>query len=293
MSSGRQEFSTVGTFQVEPTPGADGQDFAGNLQPPARYLVLRGFKSRFLPRPRDLYVYLPEAYLSEPARRFPVLYLNDGQNLMDGQLSYVVNQTWRAHAAAESLTSKGLIEPLILVGIGNTGRGRMLEYTPTRDPRYGGGEGARYGRLLLEELLPLIRGTFRTLDGPQHTGLGGSSLGGLISLGLGLDRPDVYGRLAVLSPSVWWDHRSLLEAVNHVRIPGGVPLPRIWLSMGTGEGLRHLRDTDLLDRRLVARGWRPGVDLRYVRTQRALHNEAAWANRFGETLEFLFPVTRK
>ena len=103
---------------------------------------------------------------------------------------------------------------MILVGIANTGLRRMAEYTPTRDFKMGGGEGRSYGRLLIEELKPLIDRTYRTLPDAKDTGLGGSSLGGLISLYLGFAHPEVFGKMAVMSPSLWWDHRSILNAIK-------------------------------------------------------------------------------
>jgi predicted alpha/beta superfamily hydrolase len=260
-----------------------GYELDGN----PRYRVLRNFHSRFLADDRDVSIYLPEQYQAEPQRRFPVFYLHDGQNLFDGRISYAVNRTWRAHQTADALTRDGRIEPVILVGIANTGVRRMAEYTPTRDAKLGGGEGARYGRLLAEELKPLIDRRFRTLPRPENTALGGSSLGGLITLALGLEYPDIFGKLAVMSPSVWWDNRSVLTLVNAI---GTKPALKIWLDMGTAEGLRHLRDTDLLHRRLVLRGWKDDVDLKYVRISGAVHDEEAWAARFDQVLRFLFPA---
>jgi predicted alpha/beta superfamily hydrolase len=256
-----------------------------------RYLRLQNFRSRFLPGRRDITVWLPEAYLADPTRRFPVFYLHDGQNLIDPRTSFVPGRTWEVDATADALTASAQIEPLILVGIANTGVRRMAEYTPTRDPRRGGGEGARYGRLLVQELKPLIDLCFRTLPGPANTALGGSSLGGLISLALALDYPSVFGKVAVMSPSVWWNQRAILN-----RVSGARPRPdiRIWLDMGTHEGLRHLRDTDLLDRRLVQRGWHgdgPTPDLFYGRYPGATHDESSWASRFDDVLRFLFPTT--
>jgi predicted alpha/beta superfamily hydrolase len=254
-----------------------------------RYRVLRGFHSRFLPDNRDISIYLPEAYRTEPRRRFPVFYLHDGQNLFDGRTSYAANRTWRAHTTADWLTRQGLIEPLILVGIANTGARRIAEYTPTRDARLGGGEGTLYGRLLVEDLKPLIDRRFRTLPDAANTALGGSSLGGLITLVLGMKYPEVFGKLAVLSPSVWWDNRSLLTLMNPSQPKQRL---RIWLDMGTAEGLRHLRDTDLLHRRLVLRGWSDGIDLKYLRVPGGVHDEEAWAARFDQVLKFLFPAVK-
>jgi predicted alpha/beta superfamily hydrolase len=257
-------------------------DLAGN----PRYLV-REFHSKILPDDRAVQVYLPTQYMEDEERRFPVFYLHDGQNLFDGRTSYIPGKTWNAHTTADQLNADGEIEPVILVGIANTGLRRMAEYTPTRDMKMGGGEGRKYGRLLIEELKPWIDGAFRTLSGAENTGLGGSSLGGLISLFLGWENPSVFGKLAVMSPSLWWDHRSIL---NIIQRPGPKPDLRIWLDMGTGEGARHVRDADLLEQILVRRGWQPGVDLVYEKVEGAVHDEQAWSERFGDVLRFLFPV---
>ena len=216
-----------------------------------------------------------------------MFYLHDGQNLFDGRTSYVPGCTWRAHSTTDSLTEASEICPVILVGIANTGLRRMAEYTPTRDFKMGGGEGRRYARLLVEELKPLIDRRYRTLTGPRDTAVGGSSLGGLISLYIGFEYPGSFGNLAVLSPSLWWDHRSILNLVARVS-----PKPdlRIWLDMGTAEGAHHLRDADLLYKTLLGRGWKPGIDLEYTRVEGGLHSEEAWALRFGDVLRFLFPA---
>jgi predicted alpha/beta superfamily hydrolase len=230
-------------------------------------------------------VYLPPQYRTEPERRFPVFYLHDGQNLFDGRTSYVVGHTWQAGSTADQLNEAGAIEPVILVGVANTGLRRMAEYTPTHNPKMGGGEGKKYGQLLIDELKPFVDRTYRTLTGPEDTGLGGSSLGGLVTLFLGLERPDVFGKLAVMSPSIWWDHRSILGFVNQA-----APKPelRIWLDMGTAEGTRHVRDADHLHRMLLRLGWREGIDLAYLEVEGGVHSEDAWAQRFDEVLRFLF-----
>ncbi|WP_263371492.1 alpha/beta hydrolase [Granulicella cerasi] len=288
---------------LDATPSLDHPTYPEERELDAnpRYRILRDFESRYLPDARDIRIYLPEAYLSEPTRRFPVFYLHDGQNLFDGRLSYVAGKTWQANSTADRLTREGRIEPVILVGLDNTGTHRMADYTPTRDKEYGGGEGPLYGRLLVDELKPLIDSALRTLPDAANTGLGGSSLGGLISLFLGLQHPTVFGKLAVLSPSVWWDNRALLNSVGAPKRtilsrfqslpapPPAAPRARIWLDMGMAEGLRHLRDCDLLAKRLVTRGWKPGQDLEYLRVPGGLHNEEAWAARFDQVLEFLFP----
>jgi predicted alpha/beta superfamily hydrolase len=244
------------------------------------------FHSAILPDDRTVCVYLPPQYAAEPDRRFPAFYLHDGQNLFDPRTSYIPGRTWRAGSTADAVNEQGRSEPVILVGIANTGLRRMAEYTPTRDFRMGGGEGRSYGQVLIEELKPFVDNTFRTLAEAEHTGLGGSSLGGLITLYLGLKHPDVFNRLAVLSPSIWWDHRSILTLIS-----GAVPRPdlRIWLDIGTAEGSRHVRDTELLYHLLQRHGWRPGIDLAFLKVPDGMHDEDAWADRFDQVLSFLFP----
>ncbi len=244
--------------------------------------------SAILPDPasRQISVYLPEAYFASPDRHFPVFYLHDGQNLIDPNTSYIPGRTWRVASTTDRMIAESRIEPVILVGVANTGIRRMPEYTPTRDFRMGGGDGPLYGRLLTQELKPFIDRTYRTLPDPRHTGLGGSSLGGLISLFLGFRYPDVFGRLAILSPSIWWDHRSILQIVTRARPQ---PRPRIWLDIGTGEGLRHVRDTELLYRLLCQQGWTDPHDLRLLVVENGIHDEDAWAARFDQVLAFLFP----
>jgi predicted alpha/beta superfamily hydrolase len=163
-----------------------------------------GFQSQVLSEPRDLIVYVPPGYDTDVNQRYPVLYLHDGQNLFDGATAFVPGQDWRVDDTAQELVIARVIEPLIIVGVYNTGEHRVDEYTPTRDRNQGaGGEAGLYGRMLTEELKPFIDRTYRTLPDPVNTGLGGSSLGGLATLYLGLQHPDVFGKLAVLSPSVW------------------------------------------------------------------------------------------
>ncbi|HLI78057.1 MAG TPA: alpha/beta hydrolase-fold protein, partial [Acidobacteriaceae bacterium] len=177
-----------------PQPEMDAEGYwhwetDGDLDHNPRLRHLRGFHSSFLADDRTICVWLPIAYGTEPERRFPVLYLHDGQNLFDGRTSYVPGRTWCAHATADRLTRERLIEPVILVGIANAGHRRMDEYTPSRDWRHGGGKSPLYARLLVDELKPLIDSCLRTRTGPENTGLGGSSLGGLVSLAIGLDYP--------------------------------------------------------------------------------------------------------
>jgi predicted alpha/beta superfamily hydrolase len=246
------------------------------------------FASKYLSTPRDLIVYLPRGY-GEPNVRYPVLYLQDGQNLFDPATAFL-GQDWRADLTADELIARGAIEPVIIVGIYNTGVRRVSEYTPSRDPqRKKGGKAGRYAQMMARELKPFIDSLYSTRKAATQTGIGGSSLGGLVSLETGLLYPRVFGKLAVMSPSVWWDQRSILGMVE--KYPANLR-PRIWLDAGTHEGDQpHLVIDDLrrLRAALEAKGWREGVDLSYCEEQGAAHNESAWGGRFGQVLQYLFP----
>jgi len=253
-----------------------------------RYLV-HTWKSSTLAQIRAVAVYLPAAYESDPLRHFPVMYLHDGQNLFDPELSYVKGSTWRAGETADRLTEEGKIEPLILIGVANVGVGRIAEYTPFADHRLGGGEGPQFAQAIVDGMLPSIASRYRVATGRDNTGIGGSSLGGLLSLWMGFHYPEIFGRVAALSPSLWWAKRHMLTESGFLEI---TQRPRIWLDMGLEEGFAHVRDTDLLARTLEHKGWQSGRDLRYRRIRHGIHSETAWADRFGEVLEFLFPATK-
>jgi predicted alpha/beta superfamily hydrolase len=245
------------------------------------------FPSSILKNERDLVVYLPPGYEEQPERRFPVLYLHDGQNLFDGATAFVPGMDWRVGETADQMIVSGAVEPLIIVGIYNVGKHRIHEYTPTRVPKLGGGRANRYAKFLIGELKAFIDQEYRTLGDFEHTGLGGSSLGGLVSLYVGLKYPKVFGRLAALSPSVWWNQRVMLRYAATLQPE---PRPRIWLDIGTGEGPQILRDVENFRDVLLQKGWQPGQDLQYVQVEGAEHNEAAWAQRIGAVLQFLFPA---
>jgi predicted alpha/beta superfamily hydrolase len=214
--------------------------------------------------------------------------MNDGQNLFEPERAFIPGQHWRLAEAADEKIGARAARPMIIVGVDNTGPSRIDEYTPTRDAaRNGGGKADDYGRMLIDELKPVIDAQFRTLPDAPNTALGGSSLGGLATLYIGLTRPEVFRHLAVMSPSVWWDNRAILAFVDRFDAPYR---PRIWLDMGGREGIEGLADARLLRDRLRTKGWRSEDDLRYYEDRRADHSERAWAKRVPDVLEFLFPA---
>ena len=257
--------------------------------PHPRLRLHSGFPSNYLPKSRDLIVYVPPGYDDEPERSYPVLYLQDGQNLFDGRTSFVPGRTWEVREQADAAIETGEVEPLVIVGIYNTGNRRLAEYTFQRDWQVGGGEADEYGLMLTRELMPWIASQYRVRPEREATGVGGSSLGGLVSLFLGLRHAEVFGKLAVLSPSVWWNHKSILGYLNE-RAPQVWERPRVWLDVGDKEGQRALRDAEQLNRRLKANGWRPGETLHFEKVHGGTHDESSWARRVRPMLRFLFPA---
>lgn len=255
-----------------------------------RLLRIGPVRSRHLGNAREVVVCLPPGYDEAPERRYPVLYLQDGQNLFDPATSYVPGKPWRLGEAAEERIAGRTVEPLVLVGVFNTGAARVDEYTPTRSERsQAGGKADLYGRFLVEELKPHIDARLRTRPGRETTGLAGSSLGGLLTLHLGLRYPDVFSRLGVMSPSVWWDREVILRTVRALERK---PSLRIWLDIGTAEGDRTVAGARKLRQALVEKGWRPGGDLHYLEAEGAAHDEAAWGARAGDMLAALYPRKR-
>jgi len=218
-----------------------------------------------------------------------VFYLHDGQNLFDEETAFA-GQEWRVDETAEELIRSGTIQPVIVVGIYNTGVHRIDEYTPTLDAHgHSGGKARLYAAMIVNELKPFIDAEYRTLETVENTAMGGSSLGGLATLYIGLRHPEIFGKLAVLSPSVWWNRGVILRMVRD--LPAPEPRPRIWVDTGTQEGRfpqRIVRDTRHLREALCRKGWQDGVDLAYVEDDGALHNEAAWGRRMPWILRFLF-----
>lgn len=259
--------------------------YTGNIQSHPQ------FRSKILRNRRDVLVFLPPGYRSSRTRRYPVLYLHDGQNMFDATTAFGGTE-WGADETAQRLVQEKLIEPVIIVAVANTGLARIHEYAPSRG-RLEAGKRKRskgllrhYGRFLIKELKPFIDARYRTLTEAEHTGLGGSSLGGLATLALGLWFPNVFRRLAVMSPSIWWDDSVILKMIEQIDEEARPPL-KIWLDTGTNEdGWERAR---LLRDGLLEKGWRLHDDLHYFEDEGGGHSEHAWAHRFDAVLRFLYP----
>lgn len=256
---------------------------------PGELHVHTDFHSEFLFSGRTLVVYTPPGYKRDTRRRYPLLLLHDGQNVFDPSTSYVPGEHWRAKETADDLLARRRIEPLVICAVYHGGARRLFEYTPTRSRKLDGGGSALHARMVVEELLPWLRARYRLSPQARHTAAGGSSLGGLVSLWLGLEHPAVFGKLLVMSPSVWWDGRWILKrlaGMNHAS------RQRLWVDIGSEEADKHqgsVRDARLLKATLASKGWREGRNLHYLEAEGGRHTEESWAARLPAALEFLFP----
>jgi predicted alpha/beta superfamily hydrolase len=261
--------------------------------------VLDSIYSPELQNRRKLYIYLPPSY-AHSDRRYPVIYMQDGQNLFDQALSYAGE--WQVDETMEALSLEGI--EAIVVGVPNAGVRRIDEYSPFKDRRLNkGGRGDWYVAFLANTVKPLIDRDFRTLPEREHTGLLGSSMGGLISLYAFFCRPETFGFVGAMSPSLWFAQEAIMPYVRQAEALPGL----IHLDLGTHEGSdtriipgaaprytsRYLlaahRMRDLLDRK----GYRLGQGLNYHEEEEATHSEAAWASRLPNALRFLLARYRR
>src|SRR5271166_2887079 len=180
-------------------------------------LWLHELTSRIFGNTRLLRVWLPPDYDGWGTVRYPVLYLNDGQNLFDPATAFA-GVHWGVAETATRLIADKKIQSLIIVGIDNT-KNRACEYIPykSKDPRVLDAKGKCYPDFLQREVMPLIEEHYEVLKGPENTGLGGSSLGGLITLYTQLAVPGVFGRLLIESPSLFVAKRKILEESRRFR----------------------------------------------------------------------------
>ncbi len=254
---------------------------------------LHELSSRIFGNTRRLRVWLPPDYETKSDACYPVLYLNDGQNLFDPATAFA-GVDWRVGETATCLIAEKKIPPLIIVGIDNT-EIRACEYIPyrSRDPRVLKPKGKFYPDFLQQEVMPLIEDRYSVLKGPENTGLGGSSLGGLITLYTQLAAPGVFGRLLVESPSMSVANKKILEKSRRFR---SWP-ERTYLAMGTRETGNTEKDAKIVDdvRELESILRAAGLDEQRLKVhvdEGATHSESAWAARFPEALEFLYSDRR-
>ena len=255
-------------------------------------LRLHDLASRVFGNARKLRVWLPPGYDAHEnqSRRYPVFYLNDGQNLFDPATAFA-GVDWCVNRTLVRLIRDAAVPSMIVVGIDNATVERIKEFLPYRSlyPPVPKPLGKHYPDFLLREVMPLIERTYRVLKGARNTGLGGSSLGALISLHTVIERPGIFGRLLLESPSLFVSHKQLLK---DSRACESWP-QRIFLAAGTQESGQPDRDRGIVDdvRSLAHILHLAGLRekrLRLVIQEGAGHSEGAWAERFPEAASFLF-----
>jgi len=254
-------------------------------------------RSAFLGLTRHVEVWLPPGYDSASSRRYPVLYMHDGQNLFDPRIAST-GVDWGVDEAVVRLVQRGVIPPVIVVGVWNSAA-RGLEYSPWHG-------APRYARFLIEELMPRVNAEFRTLTGPQNTAVMGSSMGGLLSFYLVTRHPDAFGACGCISTHFPLSARMAVEAVLGAAASGradsvpyvirdierGLTPPRgtrYWFDYG-GQGLdaQYGPTHDSVRTWLQRQGLVEGRDFVVRPYPEATHNEASWRARLEDPLTFLF-----
>jgi enterochelin esterase-like enzyme len=255
-------------------------------------LRLHAITSHWFGNTRQLRVWLPPGYSSaeNEGRRYPVLYLNDGQNLFDPATAFA-GVDWNVGESLTKLIRDSVVPPMIVVGIDNATVERIREFLPYKAllPPVSKPLGKRYPDFLIHEIMPFIQRTYRIARGAKNTGLGGSSLGALIALYTAVASPGIFGKLLLESPSLFVSNRQLLKDSRAV---GSWP-QRIFLGVGTQESGQRERDKRIVDdvRSLAHILHLAGLREKRLRLEiqeGATHNEAAWAERFPRAATFLF-----
>jgi predicted alpha/beta superfamily hydrolase len=265
---------------------AVGGTFTGNIW------FLKDFRSAILKNRRHIWVYLPPGYDRHRELRYPVLYMQDGQNVFNSETAFA-GVDWGADEAAELLIRKKYIQELIIVAVSNT-PARESEYTHVPDEDRVGGRLDRYARFLIEELKPFIDRHYRTK--PYHTGIMGSSLGGLSAFYLGWTYPEIFSVVGALSPSFWWADKEIIRRVRKDRRRKGPA--KIYLDMGSREDSdaddepvdisEAVLETREMFLSLLQKGYIYGHDLYYIESVGGGHNESFWGRRVYLALMALY-----
>jgi predicted alpha/beta superfamily hydrolase len=274
---GDGKFSIGGAYKLAPGATVDIYPFFG--APFGKLTIVKDFASPQLKNSRSLRIYLPASYAENPAKRYPVLYMHDGQNLFDAKTaSYGVE--WGVDETLNRLVAMGVTDEVIVVGIDNT-PDRIPEYTPCCDPKYGGGKLDAYGAFIVETVKPYIDRSYRTLPGKDTTAIMGSSLGGIASVAIAQRYPNVFSKAGGVSSSFWWNKGALIG-----KLPERVPV-KFYLDAGTNDD--GLEDTARMRDAMLAKGYRDNEDLLFFKAEGGRHNEASWAARVEKPLTWFFP----
>jgi predicted alpha/beta superfamily hydrolase len=240
-------------------------------------LVAKRFNIPQLRRRRRISVLLPWNY-AKTRKRYPVLYLQDGQNLFEDDAPF---GTWGVDKQLAAMSQRGKGN-FIVVAIDHGGKDRIREFSPYDSVRWGEGLGRDYARFLAETLKPYIDQKYRTLPGREHTAIGGSSMGGLISTFAGIVHPEVYSKYLIFSPSLWAAPRLYREPLRFTRQHSGT---KVYLYTGGQEGGAMVPNAYRLQEFMERHG---GVQFNLSIDPHGRHNEQRWGQEFPRAAEWLF-----
>lgn len=228
---------------------------------------------------RKIWVCLPESYSQSETLRYPVIYMQDGQNLFDDSTSY--SGEWGLDEYLKSL-GQNTFNEAIIIGIEHSSN-RTLEYTPWQPDSMKGGEGFRYVDFITHQVKPYVDSVFRTLPEAKYTCIGGSSLGGLISLTAALQSPHVFGRAMVFSPAIWINHDSLITWVKTLNLENG---PALYFCAGDSESRTMLLYVEELIPILQKRGLK-AERIFYRKVEGGRHSESTWKDEFSKAWNWI------
>ncbi|MET4108034.1 alpha/beta hydrolase-fold protein [Hymenobacter sp. UYP22] len=251
------------------------------LQPNVQVLSAT-FQVPQLNRTRRVWIYLPNDYGTAATKRYPVLYMHDGQNVFDACTSF--SGEWGVDETLSQLQQQGVdATGSIVVAIDNGGSDRLNEYSPWNNPQYGGGQGDQYVDFLVQTLKPYIDQNYRTLTGREFTGIAGSSMGGLISTYAALKYPQVFSKVGVFSPAFWFADKPLFQ---YLRQHPANPATRFYFVSGSTESqtmvplMQAMRDS-------LAKGGVPAANLSFNAKADGQHAEWFWKREFSAAYQWL------
>ncbi|HMR89374.1 MAG TPA: alpha/beta hydrolase-fold protein [Saprospiraceae bacterium] len=259
--------------------GWEGSGSITSTASPQVSILSEAFNMPQLNRKRKIWLYLPKDYQNSQ-KKFPVLYMHDGQNLFDKTTSF--SGEWRVDESLDSMILAGDYG-CIVVGIDNGGANRLNEYSPWVNTQYGGGQGDEYVEFIVETLKPYIDQNYRTLSDADNTGIMGSSMGGLISMYAGIKYPEVFGRVGAFSSSFWFSDQSYKQ----VEGTGVSPNSYFYLIAGSQEGGDQVEDMNEMVGTLKSKG---AEDINVFSQAHAdgKHSEWYWEREFPKAYKWLF-----
>ncbi len=232
-----------------------------------------------LNRSRRVWLYLPPDYATS-AKRYPVIYMQDGQNLFDVLTSFAGE--WKVDESMNDLFAAGDYGAIV-VGVDNGGGERINEYSPWVNPNYGGGDGEAYAAFLANTLKPFIDSSYRTLPGREYTAIAGSSLGANISMYTAIEYQDVFSKVGIFSPAFWFSDSSYV----HLAAKGISQDLRVYFVAGQNESATNITDMMEMYDALVDAGQEES-EMYFLSEPDGAHSEWFWAREYPDGYEWLF-----